>query len=141
MVYYILGGGIIVNSMRDTLRENLDYYLKKSGMTQKQLAEILGISPSAVTNWVKGKNSPDIEYIAMMCDIFKVSISDLLHLGQKKAPTEELSESDFEKQRLLHNYDKLNAKGKKALIEYSDDLASMPKYTEISSETEVKKQA
>lgn len=61
-------------NMRDTLRENLDYHLKRSGMTQKQLAEKLGISPSAVTNWVKGKNSPDIEYIAIMCDIFHLSI-------------------------------------------------------------------
>lgn len=128
-------------AIRDTLRKNLDYHLKRSGMTQKQLAEKLGISPSAVTNWVKGKNSPDLEYIAIMCDIFHLSISDLLYSDQtKKAPTEELSESDFEKQRLLHNFDRLNSKGRKTLIDYSDDLASMPKYTE-NIETEVKKQA
>lgn len=64
-----------------------------------------------------------------------------MHRPNKKAPTEELSESDFEKQRLLHNFDSLNPKGRKALIDYSDDLASMPKYTEVTDETEVKKQA
>ena len=50
-----------MNDIRETLRINLEHQLKKSGLTQKQLAEQLGISPSAVTNWIKGKNSPDIE--------------------------------------------------------------------------------
>ena len=66
-----------MNDIRETLRINLEHQLKKSGLTQKQLAEQLGISPSAVTNWIKGKNSPDIEYIAIMCDIFNIGISDL----------------------------------------------------------------
>lgn len=123
-----------MDNIREVLRMNLECQLKKSGLSQKQLAAKLGISPSAVTNWIKGKNSPDIEYIALICEIFEITISDLLEINPtKKAPTEQRGESDFQKKRLMHNYDKLNQTGKDKLVEYSDDLKGMPKYTDIES--------
>lgn len=118
-----------MNDIRETLRINLEHQLKKSGLTQKQLAEQLGISPSAVTNWIKGKNSPDIEYIAIMCDIFNIGISDLLVSDTiKKAPA--ISGSDIQKQRLIENYEKLNPLGQEKLVDYSDDLTEVEKYTQ-----------
>lgn len=127
-----------MNDIRETLRVNLEHQLKKSGLTQKQLAQQLGVSPSAVTNWIKGKNSPDIEYVAIMCDIFNIGLSDLLDSSStKNAPAE--CESDFQKLRLMRNYDKLNQDGKDNLVNYSDDLTNLPKYTDEPSE--VRKQA
>lgn len=35
-------------------------WLRKNKMTQKNLAEVLGISQAAVTNLVNGKNSPTL---------------------------------------------------------------------------------
>ena len=55
----------------------------------------------------------------------------------KKAPAQ--GESDFKKSRLIHNYDQLNELGQDTLVTYSDDIASMPKYTDETSD--VKKQA
>lgn len=121
-----------MNDIRETLRINLEHQLKKSGLTQKQLAEQLGISPSAVTNWIKGKNSPDIEYIAIMCDIFNIGISDLLVSDTiKKAPA--ISGSDIQKQRLIENYEKLNPLGQEKLVDYSEDLTEVEKYTQTDT--------
>ena len=121
-----------MNDIRETLRINLEHQLKKSGLTQKQLAEQLGISPSAVTNWIRGKNSPDIEYIAIMCDIFNIGISDLLVPSTtKKAPA--LSRSDIQKQRLIENYEKLNPLGQEKLVDYSEDLTGNEKYTQTEA--------
>lgn len=131
-----------MNNIREVLRLNLEHQLKKSGLTQKQLAEKLKISPSAVTNWIKGKNSPDIEYVALICEIFQITISDLLDIQPtKKAPTESLGESDFQKRKLLHNYDSLNPLGKEKLTDYSDDLKCNPKYTDADVGDIGKKQA
>ena len=41
--------------------------------------------------------------------------------------------------RLIHNYDQLNELGQDTLVTYSDDIASMPKYTDEPAED--KKQA
>ena len=39
--------------------------------------EKLGVSQSSVTCWLKGKNSPDIEVVAQICDIFNISVVEL----------------------------------------------------------------
>ena len=69
-----------MGELRDNLTYNLNRLLddNKSIMSKKQFAEALGVSQSAVTNWIKGNNSPDIELIAKICDLFNVSINQLI---------------------------------------------------------------
>ena len=126
-------------------QERLKQARLDKGLTQEQLAELIGVAKSTLNGYEKGNREPDFFKIKKLIEVLGVDANYLLCVDEsettKKAPTEQLSESDFEKQRLLHNYDKLNPKGKKALLDYSDDLASMPKYTEDIDESEVKKQA
>lgn len=121
----------------------------EKGLTQDQLSGLIGVAKSTYNGYEKGNREPDFFKLKKLIEVLEVDANYLLCVDEdnlpappnqtKKAPTEETSESDFEKQRLLHNYDRLNPKGRQALIEYSDDLASMPKYTDEPSE--VKKQA
>lgn len=69
--------GDSLGEIRDNVKRNLGYYLSLRGISQKELAERLGVSQSAVTNWIKGKNSPDIEVVAEICDVLEISVSDL----------------------------------------------------------------
>ncbi len=66
-----------MGEIRDNVKRNLGYYLSLRGMTQKELAEKLSVSQSAVTNWIKGKNSPDIEVVAQICEILNISVVEL----------------------------------------------------------------
>ena len=66
-----------VGEIRDNVKRNLGYYLSLRGISQKELAVRIGVSQSAVTNWIKGKNSPDIEIVAQICDILAISVTDL----------------------------------------------------------------
>ena len=71
----------MMGAVRDNLQQNLNYYLKANKMTQKKLSELLDVSQAAVTNWTKGKNSPDIETLIRICNILKISINDILDVG------------------------------------------------------------
>ena len=42
-------------------------YREASHLSQKQLAEILGVSNSRVSNWEQGLNRPDADILAEMC--------------------------------------------------------------------------
>ncbi|MDL2286985.1 helix-turn-helix domain-containing protein [Eubacteriales bacterium OttesenSCG-928-G02] len=79
-----------MGKIRDNIRGNLEHYLNLKGMSQKELAEKLGVSQSAVTCWIKGKNSPDIEVVAKICDIFNISVIDLFGTDGKDEKTENL---------------------------------------------------
>ena len=46
-------------------------------LTQEQMAEQLGVSRQAVSNWENNKNLPDLELIITMSRLFSVSLDDL----------------------------------------------------------------
>jgi len=63
--------------IREEVAKNLLYYRKKSGFSQKEFAEKLGVRNSTVSTWETGKNSIDIETLFHVCDILNVTIYDM----------------------------------------------------------------
>jgi len=59
------------------VRNRILLYLEKNGLTQKQLAKRIGCTPETLNRWIKGKNHPNVKYIATMSKIFKCDIGDL----------------------------------------------------------------
>lgn len=47
-------------------------------MTQKQLADKLGVSDKAVSNWKRGLGCPDITLVTELSEILSVSLESLL---------------------------------------------------------------
>lgn len=83
-------------NIRYNLASNLNKLLteNKSFITKKQLSQLLGVTPSAITNWTKGSNSPDIELLVKICDIFKIDINELIGISSDNF---ELSLNNHEK--------------------------------------------
>lgn len=57
---------------------NLKIFRKKSGLTQEQIAEKIGVSRQAIAKWENGDAMPDVENIIALADIFDVSIDSLV---------------------------------------------------------------
>lgn len=57
------------------ISKNIKKYRKANGMTQKDLAKMVGVSIAAVSNWETGSNSIDIDSLFKVCDALGVSIS------------------------------------------------------------------
>ena len=55
---------------------------KEIGLTQMQLAELLGITDRAVSKWETGRALPDSSIMLDLCSILKISVNDLLY-GEK----------------------------------------------------------
>ncbi len=56
---------------------------KANNMTQMELADKLGISFQAVSNWERGNTMPDISKLPELAEIFHISVDELLN---EKAP-------------------------------------------------------
>lgn len=93
----IMKAGAGMGEIRDNLKKNLGYYLSLRGISQKELAKRLNISQAAITNWIKGKNSPDIETVALICDILDISVTALFG-------TDEHSQYTDQEKRLIKEY-------------------------------------
>ena len=64
--------------INEIISRNLTYYLEKNGMTQLDLAERLGVSQAAVSNWCKGIKMPRMNKVDSICDILQIKRSDLM---------------------------------------------------------------
>ena len=58
---------------------------KAQGLTQKDLAEKLGVSDKAVSRWERDECAPDLTLIPVIADIFGVTTDELLR-GQRNNP-------------------------------------------------------
>ena len=60
------------------LAEKLTIQRKKSGMSQEQLAERLGITRQSVSKWEAGSSMPEISKLIALSELFQVSLDYLL---------------------------------------------------------------
>lgn len=58
--------------------KNLTHYIEKSGKTQKELAEIVGVATSTFNDWCKAKKYPRIDKIEILANYFGIQKSDLI---------------------------------------------------------------
>ena len=64
--------------MEMKLAENIRVFRKERGLTQEQLAEVLGVTTGAVHKWEARLSIPDLELIVEMADFFDTSVDVLL---------------------------------------------------------------
>ena len=67
---------------------------KEKNMTQMELADKLGISFQAVSNWERGNSMPDIAKLPELAEIFGASLDELL--GEKSVLVEAAIEDTLE---------------------------------------------
>ena len=89
---------------KETFGKLLVILRKKNGLSQKELAERLSVSTSAVSKWENGKNLPDMMMLSSIADILQVSC-DELHNPEKTL--EKLDNPEFQK-RNVEERDKEN---------------------------------
>lgn len=67
---------------------------KEHNMTQMQLADALGISFQAVSNWERGNSMPDISKLPELAELFGCSIEELLGGGASAGNVEKLAKGE-----------------------------------------------
>ncbi len=66
---------------------------KLRSLTQKQFADMVGVTDKAVSRWETGKSYPDTETLEKISEIFEVSISDILS-GEIAKPENKVEAAD-----------------------------------------------
>lgn len=97
--------------LSSVLKDLLDLH----SMTQRQLAESLDLSPSALGNYIQGTREPDYGTLIRIADYFHVSTDFLLgHSGGAAASSRGISHKE---EPLLHIFRALNDEQKEFYLE------------------------
>ena len=60
------------------IAENIRIFRKQAGLTQEELAARFGSRKTLISNYEIGRNTPDIETLWELADIFDITIDELV---------------------------------------------------------------
>ena len=105
-----------------TTADRIKQLRKKKGISQSELAELIGVKNNTVSTWERGTRKPDFEALNLLGDYFEVSFEYIL------------GSSDKEEARVKPTQDELN---ELALAALADDLYdNMKKYCMLSDKSQ-----
>lgn len=62
----------------DATSKKISQLIDESGLTDKELGEIMGLSVQSINKWRHGHNLPDIENLFFLSRIFGIKVDDFL---------------------------------------------------------------
>lgn len=101
------------------IAKNILFYRKQKKLSQKDLAERLGVKHNTISSWENGTNSVDIESLFLISEILDIPINELY--GVEKKSSESLTESS---KLLVERYQSLDGKSKRLvniIMDLEDD--------------------
>lgn len=104
---------------------------EKVGLTQKELANSLGIKPTTFNGYEKGLHDPKSEILKQIAIKCNTSVDFLLGISEANNRNKVDENLDIRKQRIISNFDLMNEQGKDMLLDYANFLISNEKYIEI----------
>ena len=120
---------------KKTFARNLTYYIAMSGKSQKELAEVAGVSAPTFNEWVKAKKFPRIDKIQKLADYFGIQKSDLIEekMTKKKEKDNDIMADIIVRMRMdddfrslleaLYNLDSAKIKKAKEVLNMLDAFA------------------
>lgn len=104
-------------------------------LSMLQLAQNIGVSDAAISNWENGVNEPKASYVIKLADYFQISTDELL--GRENFATgsieiigEKLSQNE---QQLLTSFRSLDIDGQKAFLDIANNLSQIYKQNKTVS--------
>ena len=76
---------------------------KQKGLSQAELANRLNVSRQTISKWEKGLSTPDLEMAIQFCDLFQISLDELLkeERMERKLSLEDIMRTNKRNQRQL----------------------------------------
>lgn len=117
-----------------TIGERIRAKRKGAGMTQADLAQLLGVTPQLVSQYETDTKRPKLETLQRIAVALGCYVADLIPNGDwANVPREELIESweaplPGEFDRLTGFYQRLNPTGQRIAVERVEELTKIPEY-------------
>lgn len=126
-----------------TIGETIRNIRQVKGLSQKELADICGVSMGAVSAWEQGRNEPRPRILNKIADHFNIPVNMLLHPQSDTLQLlEDTQASDHkfsaQEKRLIHQYRQLSQLGKDTVnavihVQLQGQKADYPKGYESTS--------
>ena len=116
---------------KNIFSRNLSSLLEDRQLTQREVADSIGVSAQTFNTWCKGVAIPRMDKIQKLADYFRIEKSALIDPpGLSSSPVFRLTTAEI---ALLSNFRKLDADGQDIILKTCDGLVASGKYEKSSS--------
>lgn len=118
---------IKISSFKNRLKE----LLLEKNMTQKDLSDLTGITPSSISDWIKGKYEAKQDKIDIIATSLNVSQAYLMgyDVPKFKSNLSNTKPLTINQETIIKTFNQLNNEGQQKAISYTQDLVDSGKYT------------
>lgn len=85
-------------------RQRLFELRRQAGLSQEELAQLLGVTRQAVQKWEAGTSRPDMDNLTALADYFKVSLDYLIRGEKEPTPVRETMKVHHDDHRWQYEY-------------------------------------
>ena len=111
-----------------TIGENIKRVRKEKGLTQKQLAEILGVTQQMIGSYENSDREPKLNSLSKIAKALDVDVWELIEFNSIDIDENVTSVNDNNKKTLDSYYNELNEKGQEKAVEQVELLTKIPEY-------------
>ncbi len=104
------------------IAENITHFRKQRGITQKELAKEVGITPSTMTDYMKLSSAPSFGVIEKLSDYFGVKKSDIDTTFKEESTNSLPDTPDLLTQQITDKVVQLTPDNKKIVLRTSEEL-------------------
>lgn len=79
-----------MDELRTQIINNLKRIIAVKGIRQKDIADALGVSQGSITNWLSGRNTPDLVTLIRLCRLLDVPLDTVAGSDVAGVPSEEI---------------------------------------------------
>lgn len=115
------------NTIKEIVANNLRYFRELKDLTQRELAEKMGVKYNTISSWENGPNSINISDLMKFCDLLDISIDEMFKQEKKTALSIRLSERESYALSLFKNLsedDQLKFIGRLEMMTESNEISS-----------------
>lgn len=111
------------------LQEKIKSLRSNKGISQKKLADAIGVAQSSINYWEKGQRTPSVAAAQKLADYFNVTLDELYEYDKtfSKMIGEEINKIDDD-EPILYELHKLNQNGYNKVLQYTIDMGKIPEY-------------
>jgi len=113
---------------KEVFSKNLQYYMGRNGISQRELSDIIGVSAPTINEWIKAKKYPRIDKIEKLAKYFCCLKSDLIEeKSDEKERQPKQSEMSIKKMEFMQKVEGMTD----AQIEKLEQILALVESTEL----------
>lgn len=109
------------------LANNIKKARNNKHLSQRALADVIGVSQQTIGSWEVGRTSPDNDMLLKLSKFFGITVDELLESSNNtfpfshiKEPSKEIHTLTEDERQLIEKYRALDERGKKYVVETAE---------------------